>query len=166
MSARLIFLSIFAVFAAACGHEIGDSCILSSDCDPNGQRICDGSQPDGYCTVIGCDYNTCPDEAVCVRFFVGDFTNKPCDAATEDLPNSDATDDCNPEELCTVANQCVPRSAEQRYCMKKCSGDGDCRDRYECRDEALMIEHGGETVLPPGERPTPDLQPFCATAPL
>jgi hypothetical protein len=166
MPARFVFLSIFLALAAGCGSEIGDSCLVSSDCDPNGTRLCDSTSLDGYCTVVGCDYDTCPGEAVCARFFVGSFSNQTCDPATEDLQSSDGTDDCSIDEVCTIAGTCVPHSAETRYCMRKCSSDGDCRTGYECRDEALMIEHGGETVLPPGERPTPDLQPFCATAPL
>ena len=166
MSVRVAILSIFALLGvtlAACGSEIGDSCSTYSDCSPNGDRVCDFSQVDGYCTVLGCDYDTCPEEAVCVRFFVGDFDNRDCDPATEDLLDSDATDDCSFDELCTIAAKCVPRSAELRYCMRKC--DGDCRDGYECRDRDLMIEHGGEPVLPPGERPGDDLQRFCASAP-
>lgn len=166
MLARAVILAACVVSAAACSSEIGDSCLVGTDCSPNGDRTCDLSQDDGYCTVLGCDYNTCPDEAVCVRFFVGQFTNKTCDPATEDLPSSDATDDCSFEELCTIAGRCVPRSAETRFCMRKCGDSGDCRDRYECRDEQLMIEHGGEPVLPPGERPGDDLQRFCAQAPL
>lgn len=163
------FARIFAVLAvaatAACGSEIGDSCLLSSDCDPNGQRNCDRTQADGYCTIIGCDYDTCPEESVCVRFFVGGFTDRACDPTTEDLPSSDGTDVCSIDEVCPLSGYCVPRSAEARYCMRKCSDGGDCRDEYECRNEDLMIAHGGEPVLPPGERPDGDLQGFCAEAP-
>jgi len=160
MPARLLFLSMFAMLAA-CGSEIGDSCLLNSDCDPNQTRTCDLTQPEGYCTVIGCDHDTCPDESVCVSFFVGGFTNRTCDPTTEDL----STDDCTFEEVCSLTEQCVPRSAETRYCMRKCGGSGDCRDGYECRDNDLMISHGGQPVLPPDERPTGDLQAFCALAP-
>lgn len=166
MFARLVFLSAFAIFCAACGSEIGDSCAVSSDCDPNGTRQCDRSSVDGYCTIAGCDYNTCPDEAVCVRFFVGSFDNETCDPTTEDLPSSDGTDDCSLDELCTLAGTCVPHSAEVRYCMRRCSSGGDCRGGYECRTEDLMIEHGGEPVLAPGEVPDGDPQRFCAVAPI
>ena len=34
---------------------MGDSCQTSTDCDPNGNRVCDLSQPGGYCTILGCD---------------------------------------------------------------------------------------------------------------
>jgi hypothetical protein len=165
MFARFVFLSIFAAFAAACGSEIGDSCFAAADCDPNGLRTCDITSPGGYCTVVGCDFDTCPDEAVCVRFFVGSFENEVCDPATEDVPSSDGTDDCTLDEVCTIAGHCVPHAAEARYCMRKCGDDGDCRDGYECRTEELMIDHGGEPVLAPGERPDGDPQRFCAVQP-
>ena len=50
--------------------------------------------------------------------------------------------------------------------MKKCGGDGDCRESYECRDEERMAFHGGEPVPDPDLPAGPDreLQSFCATA--
>ncbi len=160
-----ILLIVATLCSAACGSEIGDSCLISADCSTEGDRICDLSQPDGYCTVVGCDYDTCPEGSVCVRFFVGEFTNETCDAATEDEPSSAGTDDCSLDELCTLRGQCVPRSAEARYCMATCGSSGDCRDAYECRDENLMREHGGEPVLAPDQSiEDGDLQPFCAAA--
>lgn len=154
------------VFAAGCGQQIGDSCIVSSDCAYDGSRVCDTSpgSTDGYCTIQGCDYNTCPEEAVCVRFFSGGFTNKPCSVQT----------DCSLDELCSINKICVPRSAETRFCMKKCSQASDCRDHYECRvyedttdtGHHDMLTHGGETVLVPGEvLDASNAQPFCAALP-
>jgi hypothetical protein len=151
-----------AAAAVACGHEIGDECTISSECSPQGDRICDSSQRGGYCTIIGCDYDTCPEEAVCVRFFPAGNATILCEHVTEDV-ESDA---CTPDEICTLAGYCAPRAAEVRYCMRACSDGGDCRDEYECRDEELMIAHGGEPVPPPGEAVADDPQPFCATAPL
>ena len=49
--------------------------------------------------------------------------------------------------------------------MKTCGDAGDCREQYECRDLALMMEHGGEPVLPPGELLGTDPQRICAVAP-
>jgi hypothetical protein len=146
------------VLAAGCGQQIGDSCIVSSDCAIDGSRVCDTSQgqTDGYCTIQGCDYDTCPEEAVCVRFFSGGFTNRPCSVQA----------DCSLDELCSLESQCVPRSAETRFCMKKCSQASDCRDHYECRDFATMITHGGETVLAPGDVVNASTaQAFCAASP-
>jgi hypothetical protein len=150
------------VFAAACGKEIGDSCIVSSDCSVRGDRQCDPGSPDGYCTIQGCDYNTCPSEAECVRFFVGDFENVPCDPTQ---PN--AMTGCSLDELCTLTGNCAPRSAEVRYCMRKCNHDGDCRTpKYECRDLQRMKDHGGEPVLAPGDSLGAKPQGFCAAAPV
>jgi hypothetical protein len=151
-----------------CGKEIGDSCLLASDCSPNGDRICQcsncngaeaTSDTQGYCTIQGCDHGTCPGEAVCVRFFTGGFDNKPC---TQDT----AATDCSLDELCSLAGTCVPRSSELRYCMRTCDSSGDCRDGYECRDRTLMMEHGGEPVPAPGEKlDAATGTKFCAAKP-
>ena len=146
------------VLAAGCGQQIGDSCVVSSDCAIDGSRVCDTSagQTDGYCTIQGCDYDTCPGESVCVRFCSGGFSNEPCSAQA----------DCSLDELCSLENICVPRSAEVRFCMKSCSQAKDCRDHYECRDFNMMKIHGGEPVLAPGDVVDESSAPkFCAAAP-
>jgi len=175
MGSRHVLLALLAALAAAgallggCGKEIGDACSLASDCSPNGDRICQcsdcsgtdptGDSKHGYCTVQGCDFGTCPSEAVCVRFFTGSFSNKTCTQQT-------AFDDCSVDELCSLAGNCVPRSSEIRYCMLKCDGGGDCRDGYECRDLSLMMEHGGEPVPAADSALDPNhLQKFCAAKP-
>jgi hypothetical protein len=152
---------VLVLAAAGCGQQIGDSCIVSSDCSLDGTRTCDVSQDQGYCTIQGCDYSTCPEEAACIRFFMGGFTNKPCDPATEGI----STDACTLDELCSLEGQCVPRSAEVRFCMKKCDKATDCRDGYECRDLTLMQAHGGEPVLAPGLVVDSSAPKFCAMAP-
>lgn len=161
---RPLLLLSALLLAAACGEEIGDECSLSADCSPQGDRFCDISSPGGYCTVIGCDFDSCPDEAVCVRFFSVSDSDRTCDPYSED--ESGGEDNCTADELCTLSQTCVPRTAEIRYCMKKCESNGDCRDGYECRDEPRMRDHGGEPVPPAGEALGTDLQPFCAAAPL
>ena len=52
----------------ACQPSIGDSCKTSLDCSATGSRLCDRTQPYGYCTLPGCDKGSCPSEAVCVLF--------------------------------------------------------------------------------------------------
>jgi len=149
------FLVVLALVAAGCGKEIGDACIVSSDCSPNGDRQCDISQKEGYCTIQGCDYATCPEEAACIRFFTGSFENKPCSAQSE----------CSLDELCNLVGHCVPRSSEVRYCMKTCESNDDCRDGYECRNLTLMKAHGGEPVLEPGAQIDDSAPKFCAISP-
>jgi hypothetical protein len=154
---------IAALVAIGCNKEIGDECVVSSDCSPNGDRFCDTStgSPGGYCTILGCDFNTCPGEATCVRFFTGGFSNKPCDPAAAHDQNG-----CTLDELCSLAGQCVARSSEIRFCMRKCDDDGDCREGYECRDLDRMIANGGEPVLAPGTPVNSETaEKFCAAAP-
>lgn len=149
----LMFVAL--VIAAGCGKEIGDACIIGQDCDPNGQRQCDSSQREGYCTIEGCDFNTCPDEAACIRFFTGGFDNRLCEVQA----------DCTLDELCSIRGQCVSRSSEIRRCMRTCDSNDDCRDGYECRDLELMRAHGGEPVLAPGVPVDGSAPKFCAAAP-
>lgn len=51
-----------------CPSEIGDSCGGSRDCSPTGERQCDLAQPGGYCTILGCDPDTCPGGTICVEW--------------------------------------------------------------------------------------------------
>jgi hypothetical protein len=170
-------LATVGALLGGCGKEIGDACTLPQDCSPNGDRICacwncSGTDPtadskNGYCTVQGCDFGTCPDEAVCVRFFTGGFTNPKDKTCAPDAP-PDQQLTCSPDELCSLTGNCVPRSAEIRYCMRTCESSGDCRDDegYECRDTALMMQHGGEPVPRQGTSLNPaHLQKFCAKKP-
>jgi hypothetical protein len=157
--------AVIALIAAGCGSEIGDECVVSSDCSPNGDRFCDTASSGGYCTVQGCDFNTCPEEAVCVRFFTGSFSNKICDP-TVPASLTRAEGGCESfDELCSLNGECVPRSSEIRFCMRTCGDGGDCRGGYECRNIELMKLHGGEPVLAPGVVVTEATAPkFCAEA--
>jgi hypothetical protein len=158
--ARIRFaLAFFASLAlllstAACGNKIGDSCTISTDCATEGGRICDSSSPGGYCTVANCDIGTCPSESTCVQFYSVINVDKQCTKA----------EDCTIDEVCTVGGFCAARDSELRFCMLKCSDQGDCRDKYECRDAARMGAHGGQPVTEEGQSSTTDLQPFCAPA--
>lgn len=155
MRSPLLVACLLATIATGCGKEIGDQCIISSDCSTSGDRVCDPSSKGGYCTIQGCDYNTCPSEAACIRFFTGTFENRLCATPSE----------CSLDELCSLEGHCVPRSSEVRYCMRACDNNSDCRDGYECRDIDLMMQHGGEPVLAPGVTIDSSAPKFCAPAP-
>ena len=169
MRFRLVLLpSLVAVLAVigACGKEIGDACVISTDCDPNGERVCDPASIAGYCTIQGCDVDTCPGESVCVRFFTGSFSNKECDHTAPGTA-------CSFDELCSLDDHCVARSSEVRFCMRKCGSNDDCRgdenddgiSDYECRDLEKMKLHGGEPVLQPDEIVDERSPKFCAASP-
>ncbi|HEX2687642.1 MAG TPA: hypothetical protein VHN14_13545 [Kofleriaceae bacterium] len=178
MGYRLVLLLLVVVSFGACGKEIGDACVVASDCSPNGDRQCDpdSSSPGGYCTIYGCDYSTCPGEATCVRFFTGSFENPlqevqpnpPVDPPLRKvcgLVEDNETYVCSLDEQCALTGHCVLRSSEIRYCMRTCESDGDCRDGYECRDLEKMKEHGGEPLLAPGVPFDAHAPKFCAVKP-
>jgi len=187
MANRLVTLVLLVAALGACGKQIGDACNFGQDCSPNGDRSCDPNptSPGGYCTVIGCDYSTCPGEAVCVQFYTGTFSNRPCDGTLEndecqsgreavpavpEMNGMPATPEIpgyagSLDEVCALSGYCVARSSEVRYCMLKCDSDGDCRDGYECRDIERMKEHGGQPVLAPGVEITESSPKFCAARP-
>jgi uncharacterized membrane protein YgcG len=93
---------------AGCQPKIGDHCTTSIDCSQRGDRLCDTSQPDGYCTIFNCEPDKCPDNSVCVGF------SDKIDATCGDL--------FDPR---------WPRF-ERTFCMKACESTADCRDGYVC----------------------------------
>ncbi len=84
------------LLATGCAPEIGDGCNSSADCSVNGDRICDLAYPGGYCTVAGCDTDTCPDGAVCVEWrFSPDRT-----AASYCMASCGGDGDCRGDYAC------------------------------------------------------------------
>jgi len=172
--ARVVLASLVFVLCAAaagCGHDIGDNCLTSTDCDPSGTRSCDLSQPGGYCTIVGCDEVSCPSGSDCIRYFPEQYLSKPCDATCEDLvcdactdpsapkdpnlpcngPDGTSKDQCLSDELCLNSGLCAKRSYEQRACAKTCGSNGDCRGGYECRPAGtqgsmLLAQNPGATA--------------------
>jgi hypothetical protein len=90
---------------AGCSPKIGDKCTVSTDCSLQGDRLCDPTQPQGYCTIFNCEPNRCPDEAVCVAF------NEP-----------------------SCASAALSRRFQRTFCMLVCESDEDCRAGYRCLD--------------------------------
>ena len=91
--------------AVACAPRIGDKCSLSTDCSANGDRLCDTTQPGGYCTIFNCEPDGCPEEAVCVVFNEGT-----CPGVAQDV------------------------RFQRTFCMDLCRSSNDCRSGYTCLD--------------------------------
>jgi hypothetical protein len=160
MSPLRTLLLITVAATAGCGAGIGDSCTTNVECSSLGDRICDTSQVEGYCTVEGCDLKTCPSGAVCVRFFPAEFLSTPCDPSTEDSVDVTvkATNDCATTEVCLSSGFCALRTAERRFCMRGCSDDAHCRSGYECRKTG---SRGAEAVRDPVKSGPQEVR-FCA----
>jgi hypothetical protein len=95
-------------FALGCAPKIGDGCRNSTDCGTRGDKQCDTSQPGGYCTVLNCAGNGCPDEAACVLFQASPLG-------------------------CGYDDRRVARQARS-FCLADCDDDSDCRSGYVCAD--------------------------------
>jgi hypothetical protein len=103
----------FAIGVAlvACTPQIGDKCVLSTDCSLQGNLVCDNAQPEGYCTMINCTGNSCPNNAACVLF--------------------------NPAvQGCMYSDRDRSRTGRS-FCMASCNSDHDCRGGYSCADARL-----------------------------
>jgi hypothetical protein len=94
-------LAIALGAAVGCKPSVGDSCKLSTDCSVTGDRLCDTSMPDGYCTIFNCNPNNCPDEAVCVEFHQGQprFSRRFC------LKQCGSPSDCRSGYVCIDPQQ-------------------------------------------------------------
>ncbi len=106
LASALAIVGLLAL--GGCQPSIGDRCVLSTDCSQRGDRLCDTSQPGGYCTIFNCVGNGCPTEASCVIF-------------GGKLPG------------CAYSDRGVARTARS-FCVATCTEDLDCRVGYRCRD--------------------------------
>jgi hypothetical protein len=117
-----------------CTPSIGDKCVLSTDCSIRGERLCDTSQPGGYCTIFNCRANLCPDEATCVMFHA-------------------AVPGCSYNDRAGGVGSRVART----FCVAHCEADGDCRAGYVCADPRkdpwratiLDDDQGKRVCIPP-----------------
>lgn len=120
----LVTILVALAGAASCKPEIGDECSVSTDCSSTGDRLCDTTQPGGYCTIYNCEPGTCPEEAICVAF---------------EISKSDVCED--PQ---------LSSRLQRNFCMRSCEGNDDCRGGYSCEDmndplnpwRAAVNEHG------------------------
>jgi hypothetical protein len=99
-----------ALFAFGCTPHIGDSCTTSTNCSAAGDRLCDITQPGGYCTQFNCEPDGCPDDSICVNFGTA----------------------LSPVGQCTASQDNSPYM--RTFCMAPCGNDGDCRGGYVCQD--------------------------------
>ncbi len=100
-----------AIGIVACQPSIGDKCTVSTDCSSQGGRLCDTSQPNGYCTAFQCVGDDCPSEAVCILF-------------------GSAVAGCH------VDDRRSPPRTGRSMCLYACKTDNDCRaaEGYVCAD--------------------------------
>jgi hypothetical protein len=107
----LVVPLVGTAWLTGCTPVIGDSCTLSTDCASDGTRVCDTSEPGGFCTVLNCTGNElgslCPDNALCVEFF----------------PNVQGC----PLDVRSPARTSISE------CRNTCGNDSDCRTDYFCR---------------------------------
>jgi len=133
-----------AAFALGCTPKIGDDCTVSTNCSTAGDRLCDITQPGGYCTVFNCEPGSCPADSVCVNFGTS---------------------------LSPVAG-CAPSQGNSPYqrsfCMATCGSDGDCRNGYKCLAppdlNAVSAEHDNDSkvcAVPPKAVPTNTSNQVC-----
>lgn len=150
--ARVAFGLALLAGVAACTPKIGDKCVVSTDCSANGDRLCDTSQPDGYCTQLNCGPNSCPDEGSCVLF-------------------GSAIPGCGFDDRNGPTGSRVSRS----FCMAMCANNGDCRSGYVCADptkfpwSAVILDddQSKKTCLPvPFESPDAAAVTQSANAPV
>lgn len=117
---QLAFLAVVLLGAmAGCTPSIGDKCVLSTDCSTRGDRLCDTSQPEGYCTQFNCPKNGCPNDAACVLFNAG-------------VPG------CGYDDR---SGGYGSRSARS-FCVAKCESNSDCRAGYTCAPPASAPWNG------------------------
>src|SRR5882724_5561551 len=117
-SRTLLLWVVFGAMALAvgCSPKIGDKCTVSTDCSATGDRLCDITEPGGYCTVFNCEPDNCPDDAACINF-----------GATLSLGTPNTT-----LPGCTVSQGDSPY--QRSFCMASCATGGDCRGGYQCLD--------------------------------
>ncbi len=116
----LSLLPVALLAVLGCQPSIGDQCTLSTDCSTQGDRLCDTSQPNGYCTIFNCAGDSCPGDAVCVQI----------NAA---IPG------------CAYDDRHSPSRSSRTLCLASCASDGDCRAGYACVDPGAP-EYGARVL--------------------
>jgi hypothetical protein len=137
-----------ALSAVSCSQKIGSNCQTAADCDPSGGRICDLSQPGGYCTILGCNETTCPSEATCVRYFPVQYLTKPCNPLCEDRlcglggDAGSASSDAGSLQCPMLCPQGSPQAVPADACPT--GPTNDCTADEICLDEGLCAPRAAE----------------------
>jgi hypothetical protein len=107
---------------AGCSPKIGDSCTVSTDCSATGDRLCDITEPGGYCTIFNCEPDGCPDDAECINFGTQLSAVQGCSASQDNSPY------------------------QRSFCMASCKSDGDCRGGYNCVEPSVVFGVKSDTM--------------------
>jgi hypothetical protein len=105
-----VLLALLGLAALGCTPHIGDECTVSTNCSTAGDRLCDITEPGGYCTIFNCEPDSCPDDALCINFGTA----------------------LSPVDQCYSSQGNSPY--QRSFCMAACSVDSDCRGGYSCQD--------------------------------
>jgi len=129
---------VAAALAVGCTPKIGDDCTVSTNCSTTGDRLCDTTQPGGYCTIFNCEPGSCPDDAKCVNFGIY----------------------LSPVAGCVSSQGNSPY--KRSFCMASCDSNADCRGGYECLApselHAVLAEHSGDhKVCAVRPKPVPEM---------
>ena len=135
--AKLSLVLAGAALALGCTPKIGDECTVSTNCSTSGDRLCDITQPGGYCTIFNCEPGSCPEDSVCVNFGTSLSLVPGCDPSQGNSPY------------------------ERSFCMATCSSQSDCRGGYVCDHPselgAVLAENSGnDRVCAVKPNPAPD----------
>ena len=123
-----LVVGLLASAALGCTPKIGDDCSVSTNCSASGDRLCDITQPGGYCTVFNCEPGSCPKDSDCVNFGTS----------------------------LSVSTLCAPSQGvspyERSFCMATCESDSDCRGGYKCLSvvkelRAVLAEHATDAKV-------------------
>jgi len=145
--ALLVICGVGAALALGCTPKIGDECTVSTNCSTAGDRLCDITQPGGYCTVFNCEPGSCPADSACVNFGTSL-------SVIPDVPECTPSQDNSPYQ--------------RSFCMATCGSDADCRGGYRCKApedlNAVRAEHDSSfkvCAVPPKDPPKDNSKQVC-----
>lgn len=128
-------LILGTLLLVACQPKIGDECVTDLDCSQAGDRLCDTTQLDGYCTQADCDPTSCPEkESICVAF----------------------NNTLSTQGACNVRGQTSPY--RRTFCMATCEKAKDCRSGYACVDMSKTNDWGASVIQKDPEETTVCIQ--------